>query len=234
MTRFLLALALGSSACAAAVQMSFDEDVDGLLSAEELEIGTDPMNPDSDDDGHLDGAEFFGGTNPLDAEDYPYHGGWPIDGSCRNDVESSGSGGEPGDVAEQFRLVSQHGDKVRLHDFCGQVVVLKRSAGWCGACRASEGSLVALYDQFKDRGFMAVTLILETDTRGETADVDFLTGWAEQYGASHAIVADEGYGNRFERDGGIPTYVLIGPGAEVVKVDEGMPSAEDIEALLPE
>jgi hypothetical protein len=234
MTRLLALSALVAAVgCAAAVEMSFDEDVDGLLSIDEVEVyGTDPLNPDSDGDGHFDGAEVLAGTDPLDPDDHPYHADWPIDGACRNNVEGP-FGSDVDQHAQQFRLLNQHGDRVRLHDFCGQVVMLKRSAGWCGACRASEGQNVALYNEYKDRGFMSVTLILETDARGEQADQEFLQGWADQYGATHPIVADEGYGNQFERDGGIPTYVLLAPGAKLVKVDQGFPTAAEIEALLP-
>lgn len=43
-----------------------DTDGDGLLNSEELEIGTDPLNPDSDADGLKDGEEVKTyGTNPL-------------------------------------------------------------------------------------------------------------------------------------------------------------------------
>lgn len=234
MTRSILASALALAACAAPVDMSFDEDQDGLLSIDEVEIyGTDPLVADSDGDSHLDGDEVLAGTDPLDIDDYPYHAGWPIDGACRNDI-SGDFGAEEGMLAEQFALVSQHEDRVRLHDFCNQVVVLKRSAGWCGACRASEGQFVGLYEQFADRGFMAITMIIDGDQRGETPDVDWLAGYSDQYGGSHPVVVDdEGASQRYEKDGGIPTYTLIGPGMELISVDGGMPTAEDIEALLP-
>ena len=42
-----------------------DSDEDGIPDAEEIRIGTDPLNPDSDNDGFLDGAEYKEGYNPL-------------------------------------------------------------------------------------------------------------------------------------------------------------------------
>jgi hypothetical protein len=42
-----------------------DSDGDGLIDAQEAELGTDPANPDSDEDGLFDGAEVTGGTDPL-------------------------------------------------------------------------------------------------------------------------------------------------------------------------
>lgn len=45
---------------------ALDCDNDGLPNKEELEKGTDPLNPDTDGDGVTDGDEVNDGTNPLD------------------------------------------------------------------------------------------------------------------------------------------------------------------------
>ncbi len=42
-----------------------DPDKDGLTNIEELEQGTNPLNPDTDGDSLTDGAEFLGITDPL-------------------------------------------------------------------------------------------------------------------------------------------------------------------------
>lgn len=42
-----------------------DEDLDGLVSREEFELGTDPQDPDTDDDGFSDGVEIQNGYDPL-------------------------------------------------------------------------------------------------------------------------------------------------------------------------
>lgn len=235
MRRFL-PITVTLAACAAPMDMPFDVDEDGLLDNQEEVVGTDPSVADSDGDGHLDGSEVEQGTDPLDADDYPYHGGWTIDGACR-DAVTGNIGSAVGDTAANFALVDQHGDRVRLHDFCAQVVVLKRSAGWCGACRGSESAFADLYKQFAGEGYMAITLLSETDSRGEAPDDAFLTGWAEQYGVEHAVVTDdEGVGQVYEKDGGIPSYVIIEPGMvlhAVDAVDAGAPDASMIEDLLP-
>ena len=47
-------------------------DSDGLLDGEEVNIyGTLPTNPDSDGDGYTDFEEVEAGTDSLDPEDYP-------------------------------------------------------------------------------------------------------------------------------------------------------------------
>jgi hypothetical protein len=104
-----------------------DSDGDGLLDSEELALGTDPDATDSDGDGTDDGDEVAENTSPTDAEDSPYLGGWPI-GACRDEIESTGN--EEGDVAEDFSLLDQFGQQVRLHSFCDRTVFLVGAAFW--------------------------------------------------------------------------------------------------------
>jgi len=99
---------------------------------------TDPADPsdpgpppaegvDSDGDGWLDTEEVDGNTDPLDAEDHPYTGGWPI-GACRDSLTATGNG--LGEVSDDFELLDQYGEMVRLHDFCDKEVLLVGAAFW--------------------------------------------------------------------------------------------------------
>lgn len=108
--------------CFADVFADVDEDGDGLLLSGEIAAGTDPLDPDSDDDEWTDGEEVDGNTDPLDPVDNPYDLGWRID-ACRWDVE--GEGVAEGDVLNDYSMVSQTGETVRLHDFCDQVVLIE-------------------------------------------------------------------------------------------------------------
>jgi hypothetical protein len=119
--RWLGIIFLGSG-CVAEVDMPFDHDGDGLLF--EQDWGTDSFNPDSDGDGFLDGAEVDEGSDPLDPDDYPYVGGWSLD-ACRKSIESTGD--ELGDIVNNFELPDQHGQMLKLHDFCGRAVLLEVS-----------------------------------------------------------------------------------------------------------
>ena len=51
------------------LQPGLDNDNDGLTNAQELALGTDPLNPDTDGDGMPDGWEVKYGLNPLSAAD---------------------------------------------------------------------------------------------------------------------------------------------------------------------
>ncbi len=46
-----------------------NSDDDGLGDGEEVDLGTDPLDPDTDDDGFSDGEEVDAGTDPLDPDD---------------------------------------------------------------------------------------------------------------------------------------------------------------------
>jgi hypothetical protein len=48
-----------------------DFDGDELANADEMRLGTDPLDPDTDHDGWLDGWEVFEGTDPLDPQSHP-------------------------------------------------------------------------------------------------------------------------------------------------------------------
>ncbi len=127
MRALLLTLSLPLVGCLADVDVDVDPDKDGLADADEAALGSDPGVPDSDGDGYTDGDEASQHTNPIDAEDHPYAGGWKI-GACRDDIEATGTG--EGDVSNDFELMDQFGEMVRLHDFCDNVVYVVFAAFW--------------------------------------------------------------------------------------------------------
>ena len=109
------------------VDIPFDEDQDGLLSNEEEDLGTDPLDADSDGDGHFDGDEYFGGTDPTDASDHPYMGGYDV---ARCNMDPQASGDAAGQVTADFALPDQFGEDVALYDFCQKTVLLVTGTFW--------------------------------------------------------------------------------------------------------
>lgn len=129
MRRTLPIWLLAAGCDVAPVDMPFDDDGDGLMSNDEEEMGTDPANPDSDEDGYQDGEEAENHTDPLDGDDHPYAGGWEID-ACRSQMPEEGTGTTVGEIAPNFALTDQHGEELRLHDFCGKAVEIVAAAFW--------------------------------------------------------------------------------------------------------
>jgi len=85
---------------------------------------------------------------------------------------------------------------------------------------------------------MIISLLAENDS-GSTPTTEELASWADDYGISTPVVADDGWTitYRFATGSsiGLPTLHLIGPGAEVIAVDstsEGWYAETEIESLL--
>lgn len=228
---FLPILCLG--ACVAAVDIPLDPDQDGLLDDGEFLAGTDPDNPDSDGDGFSDGLEVSQYTDPLSDLDHPYTGGWNI-GACRHDPITA-TGDRPGDVTRDFALVDQYGDTLHLYDFCDRAVLLVSAALWCGNCQAEAPELETWYEELAERGFLPITLIGE-DTGRNPSEPEDSAAWADRYGLQHPVVTDSGWGVTYRYVEGtfdLPSMHLLGPGAEVISVQDAVTRTE-LESHLPQ
>lgn len=68
--------------------------------------------------------------------------------------------------AKDFVLPDMNENEVRLKDFRGNVVVLNIWAMWCGPCREEMPSIERLYQEFKGRNLVVLTVSVDTaDTR---------------------------------------------------------------------
>ncbi len=81
-----------------------------------------------------------------------------------------------------------------------------------------------------------IIMMWAENASSEAPTVDDLAGMAAEYGHTYPDVADAGWAinNRYEKDNGIPTQILIAPGMEIVIGDS--PGIDDatIESYLPE
>jgi peroxiredoxin len=211
-----------------------DTDGDGLSDEYEASIGTNPEAADTDHDTWDDRAEIDGNTDPMNGYDHPYRGGWPID-ACRDQME--GSGNTIGQVAEDFSLMDQHYDGVRLHSFCDRVVVLVAAAQWCQPCMAEAPFMRHLYERYAAQGLMVITLLGE-DVDGSTASDEDLLEWATTFGITHPVLQDVGFtvASRYNGNAStqLPSNTLLARGAviEVTAVPE-LTEAQIEELLLP-
>jgi len=95
-----------------------------------------------------------------------------------------------GERALNFTLKDQDGRTVSLHDYMGQVIMLDLSAMWCSPCQAEASDAQFLYTTYKDRGFIVLTALIENYS-GDAVATDDAKSWAQTYGLSFPVPADE-------------------------------------------
>ena len=63
--------------------------------------------------------------------------------------------------APHFSLIGLDGRKVEIKDFKGKVIFLNFWATWCGPCKEEMPSMEVLYQQFKEKGFVFLTISVD-------------------------------------------------------------------------
>ncbi|RZM00742.1 MAG: TlpA family protein disulfide reductase, partial [Pedobacter sp.] len=73
----------------------------------------------------------------------------------------------PGKPAMDFAALDTAGKEVRLSDFKGKTVFLDFWASWCVPCRKENPNVKKLYQQYKDKGLVVLSVSLDNpDKRG--------------------------------------------------------------------
>jgi hypothetical protein len=73
------------------------------------------------------------------------------------------------------------------------------------------------------------------DVTSDTPDQAELQAWADRYELTTPVIADDGWSllKRYSKAQSYPRYTLLGPGAEVIFVNQKTYSESEIEAVLP-
>lgn len=91
-----------------------------------------------------------------------------------------------------------NGERYKLSDLKGKVVLIDFWASWCGPCRRDNPGVVALYNKYKDKGFTIFSVSLDTDgTKWKQAieqdkltwpyHVSDLKGWQSELSAAYGV-----------------------------------------------
>ena len=153
--------------------------------------------------------------------------------SCRGD-RARPRAPEIGGPAPDYATTSIAGERVRLADQRGKVVLLNIWATWCRPCRQEIPALQALYDRRRAEGLEVIGV--SVDARGEEEKIrDFAT----QYGMSYPVWLDpdERVATTFLAIGVPATYLIARDGTLLwkhlgpVRTNDGVLEALIVDAL---
>jgi peroxiredoxin len=124
-----------------------------------------------------------------------------------------------------WQLNNLDGGSGKLSNYRGQVVLINFWASWCGTCREEMPDILSAWQDYKNRGFIALGVNYDEPS----ADV---LGFVQQYGIKFPIFLDPG--KRVAGQYGVvsmPTSFLISRQGEVKM---SIPGQIDFKSLRPE
>ena len=118
--------------------------------------------------------------------------------------------------APDFTLPTLSGEKIRLSDLQGKVVLINFWATWCVPCRTEMPTIEELYQRYKERGLEVLAINLDLlSTTGVEAFV-------KEVRVTFRIVLDPSWATaRAYRVVGLPTTYLVGRAGSVVVREVG-------------
>jgi thiol-disulfide isomerase/thioredoxin len=131
-----------------------------------------------------------------------------------------------------FTVKDINGKDVRLSRYKGQVVLVNFWATWCGPCRREIPSLMTLYRDYKDRGFVVLGVSVDKEVR-------LVKPYARTMKMNYPVLIGAGreeFGEAFGPFIGFPTSVILERDGTVCVKHVGLPSRSllerQIDALL--
>ena len=125
------------------------------------------------------------------------------------------AGVDAGKPAPDFVLAARDGNKVRLADLKGEVVMINFWASWCGPCRQEMPLLAQLQAKYEPLGFTLLGVNVEPDSRAAIA-------WLKDVPVSFPILFDTAneVAGRFGVEG-MPSTVFVDRNGNVRYVHRG-------------
>jgi thiol-disulfide isomerase/thioredoxin len=118
------------------------------------------------------------------------------------------------------------GNRLRLSDLRGKVVVLDFWASWCGPCK-EQGPLLDAYVRSQPGATVAVVGVATGDT-----EADAQRWYAAANPAYPSVLdADGEVAKAYEVDG-LPTVIVVDPSGQVSAVREGVATREELQTMV--
>jgi cytochrome c biogenesis protein CcmG/thiol:disulfide interchange protein DsbE len=128
--------------------------------------------------------------------------------------------------APNFDLEDLKGGKTELKNFKGKVVFLNFWATWCGPCKEEMPSIEALYQQFKEKDFVFLTI--SVDYEGKKPVKEFI----EKQRYTFPVLLDPKCETLdFYKVKGVPTTILIDKNRKMIGKTTGPKNWKSPEAI---
>jgi cytochrome c-type biogenesis protein len=125
-----------------------------------------------------------------------------------------------------FTITSIDGEKVKLSDYLGKVVLVNFWAPWCGPCVVETPALIRVYNKYKGRGFAVIGVALQSEEDG-------VKDFVRRYRVPYAVGMDDSseIGLRYQVFA-LPSSFLFSPEGQVKRAFMGFVAEETLEREL--
>jgi cytochrome c biogenesis protein CcmG/thiol:disulfide interchange protein DsbE len=131
--------------------------------------------------------------------------------------------------APDFTLARMNGERFRLSDHRGEVVVVNFWATWCPPCRQEIPIFVDLQTEYGDDGLTFVGISLDEE------GFDVVRPFAQEMNINYPLMVDDGtVANRYGGVRALPMSFVVAPDGTIAYVRPGyFPEAELREQVIP-
>ena len=122
-----------------------------------------------------------------------------------------------------FTLQDMNGNKVKLSDYRGRVVLLEFWATWCPPCRASIPGLEKIHKAYKEKGLVVLAVSMD---EGEWSSVQ---SFMKDYGITYTVLKGTDAVAVQYRVRAIPLLFILDKEGKIAKRYPGFGTEEDLE-----
>ncbi|MGE5809715.1 MAG: peroxiredoxin family protein [Nitrospirota bacterium] len=140
-----------------------------------------------------------------------------LSGCTNRDVPHGGS------TAKDFTLPDLNGNKVKLSDYKGKVVLLEFWATWCPPCRASIPGIEKLHETYKNKGLAVLAVSLDE------GGWDTVKSFVQKNGITYLVLrGNEEVAEKYQVRT-IPLILILDKDGKISKRYLGFGNEEDLE-----